>query len=121
MNKHLVFVYGTLRRGGRNNYILKECDYLGPHWTPPHYTMFGLGDYPAVVARGQTSILGEVYRIDDAVFDLLDELECYPQVYSRQHIETAAGKTWMYIYNRLVGTDHLVSHGDWLRHLDQKT
>jgi len=91
MNKHLVFVYGTLRRGGPNHYMLAEADYLGPHWTPPRFTMFRLGQFPAVVPRGETVITGEVYRVDDAVFGLLDELECYPQVFSRQRIETPPG------------------------------
>ena len=121
MNKHLVFVYGTLRKGGPNHYMRAEADYLGAHWTPPRFTMFRLGPFPAVVPRGETVITGEIYRVDDAVFGLLDELECYPQVFSRQRIETPPGHAWMYLYNRLVGTDSVVSHGDWLRHLGYGT
>ncbi|MBS1269391.1 MAG: hypothetical protein MAG794_00342 [Gammaproteobacteria bacterium] len=33
MSRHLVFVYGTLRRGGPNHTMLAECDYLGRHDT----------------------------------------------------------------------------------------
>lgn len=120
MNKHIIFVYGTLRHGGSNHYMLAGSEFLGPHWTAPRFTMFRLGQFPAVVPRGETAIAGEVYRIDDDVFGLLDELECYPQVFSRQRIDTHAGDAWMYLYNRLVGTDHLVRHGDWLRHLDRE-
>ena len=32
---------------------------------------------------------------------------------------TPAGDTWIYLYNRLVGTEHVVAHGDWLRHLEE--
>ncbi|HSH40520.1 MAG TPA: gamma-glutamylcyclotransferase family protein [Arenicellales bacterium] len=117
MNKHLVFVYGTLRRGGSNHYILADSDFLGPYITEPRYTMFRLGQFPAVVARGDCPITGELYRVSDEVFDLIDELECYPSVFSRQIIHTPAGDAWMYLYNRLVGTDHRVRHGDWLKYL----
>lgn len=120
MNKHLVFVYGTLRQGGAHHHMLAEADFVGAHWTAPQYTMFGLGDFPAVVPRGQTSIVGEVYRVDDEMFALLDELECYPHVFSRERIETHAGQAWMYLYNRLVGTEHVVGHGDWLRHVGRQ-
>lgn len=118
MNKHTVFVYGTLRRGGPSHYILADSEFLGPHETEPLYTMFRLGQFPAVVVRGETSIVGEVYRIGDEVLALLDELECYPQVFSRQKIPTPSGQAWMYVYNRLVGTDESVGHGDWLRFLE---
>ena len=121
MNKHLIFVYGTLRRGGTNHYMLAEANFLGRYETEPRYTMFRLGQFPAVVARGDTPIAGEIYRISDPVFALLDELECYPQVFSRQLIKTPAGSTWMYLYNRLVGTDHVVPHGDWLLHLEESS
>lgn len=118
MNKHLVFVYGTLRQGGSNHHMLAECEFVGPHETEPRYTMCRLGQFPAVVARGETPIVGELYRIEDEVLALLDELECYPQVFSRQVINTPPGDAWMYVYNRLVGTDEFVAHGDWLRFLE---
>lgn len=117
MNKHLVFVYGTLRRGGANHYMLSDSNFLGRYTTEPLYTMFRLGQFPAVVARGNNTISGEIYRVSDEVFGLLDELNCYPSVFSRQLIHTPAGHTWIYLYNRLVGTGDVVSHGDWLRYL----
>jgi len=119
MNKHLVFVYGTLRRGGSNHYMLADSNFLGRYATEPRYTMFRLGQFPAVVARGDTAIEGEIYRVSDQVFSLLDELECYPSVFSRQLIPTPAGDTWIYLYNRLVGTEDMVAHGDWLRYLEE--
>jgi gamma-glutamylcyclotransferase (GGCT)/AIG2-like uncharacterized protein YtfP len=120
MNKHLVFVYGTLRRGASNHHMLADSDFLGRHLTEPLYTMFLLGEFPAVVARGETAVTGEIYRISDEVFALLDELECYPSVFSRQVIHTPAGETWMYLYNRLVGTGSTVPHGDWLRYHEER-
>lgn len=117
MNSHLVFVYGALRRGGVNHHVLADSEFLGEHWTEPRYTMFRLGQFPVVVARGETPIVGEIYRVNQAAFDLIEELQCYPQVFSRQIVRTPVGETWMYLYNRLVGTDARVPHGDWMRYL----
>lgn len=100
--------------------MLAGSDYLGPHQTDPLFTMFRLGEFPAVVARGKTPIAGEVYRISDEVLDLLDEIHCYPNVFSRQVLGTPVGDAWMYLYNRLVGTEHVVPAGDWLRYLENK-
>lgn len=121
MNKHLVFVYGSLRRGGTNHYMLAESNFLGRYLTEPRYTMFRLGQFPAVVARGDTAIAGEIYRISDEAFALLDELNCYPTVFSRQLIHSPAGEIWIYLYNRLVGTKDMVAHGDWLRYLEESS
>lgn len=121
MNKHLVFVYGTLRRGGANHYMLADSNFLGRYVTEPRYTMFRLGQFPAVVARGNSPIAGEIYRVSDEVFALLDELECYPSVFARQIIHTPVGDTWIYLYNRLVGTDYVVAHGDWLQYLEESS
>lgn len=120
MNDHLVFVYGTLRRGGDNHYLLADSSFVGRHVTEALYTLFRLGQFPAVVARGDTPIVGELYRVSTEVFALLDELECYPSVFARQTMDTEAGQAWLYVYNRLVGTDHIVPHGDWLRFLEER-
>lgn len=64
---------------------------MSSHQTDSLYTMFRLGKFPAVVPRAETSIVGEVYRIGDEVFGLLDELECYPGVFSRQVIAAPGG------------------------------
>jgi gamma-glutamylcyclotransferase (GGCT)/AIG2-like uncharacterized protein YtfP len=98
--------------------MLEQSEFVGAHQTEPRYTMCRLGQFPAVVARGDTAIIGELYRIENDVFALLDELECYPQVFSRQVVDTPAGDAWMYVYNRLVGTEQVVGHGDWLRFLE---
>lgn len=68
--QHLVFVYGTLRNGERNHHLLATSQCLGHHTTPPVYSLYDLGTYPAVIT-GHSPILGEVYLIDDETLNQL--------------------------------------------------
>lgn len=110
--QHLVFVYGTLRQGERNhNYLLgNQC--LGHCETSPHYALYDLGSYPAVI-EGHDSILGEVYLIDDQTLSHLDQLEDVPVEYRREQIETPFGQAWIYLYQNSSKLDTLISSGDW--------
>jgi gamma-glutamylcyclotransferase (GGCT)/AIG2-like uncharacterized protein YtfP len=89
----LVFVYGTLRRGQRNHYMLRSSPFLGMHVTEPCYTMLDLGSYPAVVRGGHCAISGELYRVTPPTLATLDELEDYPDRYDRAVITTEQGDT----------------------------
>lgn len=116
---HRVFVYGTLRHGFGNHRLLLESNYLGNHKTEPEYNMVSLGAYPAVLPNGITSIVGEVYEVNDEVFQRLDQLEGYPSLYDRMEINTNWGPAWMYFMNdqdlqrfRSRPAD-VVQSGDW--------
>ncbi len=91
-----VFVYGTLKRGHHNHRLLEQATLLGDFTTPPNYTMYHLGGFPAVVMGGDTAIVGEVYEVDRREFQNLDYLEGYPTFYTRDIIETEHGDAWMY-------------------------
>ena len=70
-----VFVYGTLRRGGRND--------IARFRPPPRYvadariqgTLYDLGSYPGAVLGGSGVLVGEVYAIAPSLEVQLDELE----------------------------------------------
>nr|WP_086921376.1 gamma-glutamylcyclotransferase family protein [Variovorax sp. JS1663] len=73
-----VFVYGTLRRGGRND--IARFD------PPPRFvaeasirgTLYDLGSYPGAVLGGDGMLAGEVYAIAPALearLDLLEEVQ----------------------------------------------
>jgi gamma-glutamylcyclotransferase (GGCT)/AIG2-like uncharacterized protein YtfP len=111
----LVFVYGTLRRGQRNHYMLRSSPFLGMHVTEPCYTMLDLGSYPAVVRGGHCAITGELYRVTPPTLATLDELEDYPDRYDRAVITTEQGDTWIYLYQHRTGSERVIVCGDWLR------
>lgn len=91
VNESLVFVYGTLMRGERYHMHLAPASFAGETKTAAAFELFDLGPYPAMVA-GQTSVTGELYRVDQVTLATLDELEGHPTYYSRRTIALADGR-----------------------------
>jgi gamma-glutamylcyclotransferase (GGCT)/AIG2-like uncharacterized protein YtfP len=116
----LVFVYGSLRRGGFNHHYLHAAAYLGEHVSAAAYTMFDLGTYPGVVATGATRIKGEVYAIDTLILEHLDVLEDYPCSYGRRLLDTPWGAAWIYLYQQALLGSTTVAQGDWLMYMQQR-
>jgi gamma-glutamylcyclotransferase (GGCT)/AIG2-like uncharacterized protein YtfP len=70
-----VFVYGTLRRGGRND-VARFAP--APGFVADahiHGTLYDLGSYPGAVLGGSSLLVGEVYAITPALEAQLDKLE----------------------------------------------
>jgi gamma-glutamylaminecyclotransferase len=109
----LVFVYGTLRRGEVNHYLLSGTEFCGVHLTRPRYRMLHLGTYPGVVAGGSSAIEGEIYRVDTKVLVKLDRLEAYPRLYTRKLIPTEWGRAWIYLYRGSRQSRSVIPSGSW--------
>ena len=84
MGKHLIFVYGTLKRGFSRGSVLREQRYIGIARTEAKYGIFGYGGYPALVddvlaeASGVVAsnrIYGELYEVEDSCMQELDKIE----------------------------------------------
>jgi len=119
--RHLVFVYGTLRRGLPNHHLLAQARCLGPAQTRDRYALY-LDSYPKVVPHeAVAAIQGEVYLIDSYTLALLDDLEDHPFQYRRQQIPVILEDgdeilAWIYFHPEPGGL--LVPDGDllaWLR------
>ena len=94
--KHLVFVYGTLKSGDRNNYLLKGSKFIQKDSI--FGTLFDLGRFPALT-DGHKKVYGEIWEISDETLRRLDRLEGVPHLYSRHQIQTSHGtikKPWVY-------------------------
>lgn len=111
--RHLVFVYGSLRRGECHADLLAGERYLGAHRTRPRYTMFSLGDWPAIMAGGDVAIVGDVFSIDESKLAQLDSFERLPQLFVRQRIPTPYGQAWVYIFRQRPTNAGTVPSGDW--------
>nr|WP_155419642.1 gamma-glutamylcyclotransferase family protein [Variovorax paradoxus] len=70
-----VFVYGTLRRGGRNDIARYRPAPVHVADATIAATLYDLGAYPGAVLGGQGRIVGEIYRIAPQVEAALDRLE----------------------------------------------
>jgi gamma-glutamylaminecyclotransferase len=74
---NLVFVYGTLKRGGSNHHFLAGHAFVGKAHTVPGYTLYNLDGFPGMVpcADDAEGVGGEVWTVDDGCLAVLDELE----------------------------------------------
>lgn len=82
-----VFVYGTLRAGEVNDmsHAAERHGIAAPEWVGAAHVkgrLFDFGTYPGLVIDEEGApIRGDVYRIEDALVPVLDEIEhVYPGV-----------------------------------------
>jgi gamma-glutamylaminecyclotransferase len=73
----LLFVYGSLKRGGAHHDLMTEARFVGEAQTSPGYGLVSLGDYLALVQRpGSTSrVDGELFEVSSALVRELDVFE----------------------------------------------
>jgi gamma-glutamylcyclotransferase (GGCT)/AIG2-like uncharacterized protein YtfP len=88
-----VFVYGTLKRGGSNERIWGAEPVSVNAGSLPCVDLYDLGAFPAMVAPGTSTVIGEVWEIAEAdmpaVLKRLDFLEGYRGPGARNHYERA--------------------------------
>jgi len=84
---HLVFVYGTLKRGYPNNPLLEGSQFLGEAVTVPTYKMVETS-FPVIMPDPSGKpVAGEIYTVDDATLARLDQLEREGRSYDRVMID----------------------------------
>jgi gamma-glutamylaminecyclotransferase len=77
-SEKLVFVYGTLKRGGTNHRYLAGQTFVGEARTVAGFQLYQLSGYPGMVAENSPQaegVTGEVWSIDAATLRRLDQLE----------------------------------------------
>jgi gamma-glutamylaminecyclotransferase len=80
----LLFVYGTLRRGGPNHALLAGARFVGGATTAERYALF-VEDFPYLApAPAVHHVRGEVYAVDAATLAEVDRLEGHPTWYERR-------------------------------------
>ena len=111
----ILFVYGTLKRGGANHGWLDGQTLLGPARTGPGVTLYSLGEYPGLVTEpsDRDGVVGELWAVDAACLARLDAFEGVPEkLYARESVRLAetppglsaadAGRAQLYRYLRKV-------------------
>ena len=109
----LVFVYGTLRRGESNHFLIQSARYCGEHRTSPEYHFWDCGAYPAASRGGSTAIDGELYGVSPRLLRALDRLEDVPRLYRREIISTDLGSAWIYLVRGRPPGAPKLALGDW--------
>lgn len=116
--RHLIFVYGTMRRGCVNHDRLhqeKTTKYLGEYrtvdWNHSITLIRRPNDkiVPAVISRGWADhfiVKGELYEISGVTLATLDLCEGHPNVYRRRFLELQKIKSRKTAIAQMYGYDH---------------
>ncbi|MFL6209883.1 MAG: gamma-glutamylcyclotransferase [Pyrinomonadaceae bacterium] len=126
MNKQLVFVYGTLRRGGAGAMSVRfpRAKFIAEAKVSGR--LYDLGAYPGLLLNEANSlVLGEVYEVDDETLTELDEFEASSH-YRRQQVAISLGGDsrtgWVYEPEpEFYAPNRLITSGDWLEYAKTKT
>lgn len=109
--KDELLVYGTLKREGPLHHLIRGCKLKDIARTTTRFLMLDLGHFPAVLPEtpmqgsgpdNRNHIYGEVWHIDEALWELLDAVE---GAYDRMPVEVEypngeKEKVWTYIFAR---------------------
>jgi gamma-glutamylaminecyclotransferase len=115
-DKERVFVYGTLRRGFWNSFLLSNAERLGPARTRHRYALY-VNRIPYAVRDEAVSLLvGEVYRVDGPTLAHIDGFKGHPYWYRRERVPVVLAdgrevEAWLYFSRHPTG--RLVSSGDY--------
>ena len=110
-----IFVYGTLRQGDVRASYLSDTDskFIKNTKTAPKYTLVSLSAFPAIIEKGNTSVVGELWEVDERTKRALDTIEGVPFLYMDKEIELEDGTTAIaYVQEVDKGYPHIES-GDW--------
>lgn len=89
----LLFVYGSLKRGGEHHALLEAARYLGAARTAPGYALVRYVEgYPALhpvpdTDASTSTVTGELYEVELGLLGELDAFEECPSLYQRARLE----------------------------------
>ncbi|HLJ96881.1 MAG TPA: gamma-glutamylcyclotransferase family protein [Gemmataceae bacterium] len=96
----LIFVYGTLKRGQRNNGFLAGQEFRSVAQTLPRYRLVDNGAHPCLVedpGHG-VAVQGELWCVDEETLARLDKFEEVPRLFDRRAIDLTGISTVVFAY-----------------------
>ena len=126
MNKHLVFVYGTLRRGSARAMSIRFPGSRFVADAKVSGSLYDLGAYPGLLLDESNSmVIGEVYEVDNETLSKLDDFESSSHYWRKQvkiSLGTHSKKCWIYAPNpEAFSRRTLITSGDWIEYAKTKT
>jgi len=121
--RELVFVYGTLRRGGTNHFRISGADLVAEGTVKGR--IYRISWYPGLVLGDEGQVKGEVYSVDAAQLLELDAFEGLSagEVEGSEYRRVKAvvfrpdGKTipaWVWEWIGPFDVKDLLAQGDWI-------
>jgi gamma-glutamylcyclotransferase (GGCT)/AIG2-like uncharacterized protein YtfP len=126
VNKHLVFVYGTLRSGGEGAMSIRFSHSKFIADAKVNGSLYDLGAYPGLLLNESgSSVIGEVYEVDDETLNELDDFEASSN-YLRKQVEIPLGtdsrSCWVYEPDpEFYSLRTFITSGDWIEYAKTKT
>lgn len=128
MKKHLVFVYGSLRRGSARSMSIRFPNAKFIAKAEVSGSLYDLGEYPAALTNESNSlVIGEAYEVDDELLNTLDDFEASSN-YRRKQVEISVGSQqstgWIYVPAddpESYAHRTLIESGDWIEYSRTKT
>lgn len=116
MQSERVFVYGTLRRAGSNQFRMEGADFLSAATVMGR--LYRIDWYPGLVldAAGD-EIIGEIHQVPPAVLEELDRFEGPEYRRLETDVRLADGVTvsvWLWEWLGPVDEVRRIRSGDWL-------
>lgn len=122
-----VFVYGTLKRGFRNDWAMRGCKQVTSKAELPSAWLYNVGPYPALKhdISNQTPsafVVGEVYEVNNDQLQRLDAFEGVPHMYNRIKTMCSNGEpelddeeleVYVYVWNQPFDKLELIESGEW--------
>jgi gamma-glutamylcyclotransferase (GGCT)/AIG2-like uncharacterized protein YtfP len=126
MNKHLVFVYGTLRQGGVRpmSEFFPGSKFIGQ--AKVRGSLYDLGAYPGLLLDESGSLVtGEAHEIDDEILHKLDDYEASSNYWRKQvevSLDNHSTTCWVYEPKpEFHSLRTLITSGDWIEYARTKT
>lgn len=112
----LLLVYGTLRPGEPAHGLLVAARPHGPARTEPCFELLHLEAYPGLARGGSTSVVGELYEVDEDTLLELDAYEGVPELYRRERVRLDDGREVVaYVLVHAPPDAVRIASGDWRR------
>jgi gamma-glutamylcyclotransferase (GGCT)/AIG2-like uncharacterized protein YtfP len=120
----LVFVYGTLRRGGSNAFRMDGAEFVGAGEASGK--LYAISWYPGLVlCGGSDAVKGDLFRVGASQLAVLDEFEgiSADEIEGAEYRRVKAGATtgsgesltaWVYEWIGPVQENRRILSGDWL-------
>jgi gamma-glutamylaminecyclotransferase len=104
VEKYLIFVYGTLKKGFSNHYFLDGAHFVDYAVTKEKYALYV--SYIPYLSKDEkiSKIYGEVYKVDFDMLKRVDMLEEHPDWYKREVVDVyllnknKLVKSWIYFF-----------------------
>tara|TARA_Y100000034_G_scaffold136409_1_gene212716 strand:- start:20942 stop:21307 length:366 start_codon:yes stop_codon:yes gene_type:complete len=100
-----IFVYGTLKKGKSNHYLLKDSIFLNEFSVKGFDLVFDNHESFPFLVRGKGIVHGEIYLVTSSTLALIDNLEGHPHFYKREIIQDIFNyekkySLWSYLFEK---------------------